>query len=236
MNEQAVPLGRRALVAGGTGLVGSELLGRLNREARYSRVTSLGRRVVEDAGKIENLVVSFDDLERYDLPAVDDAFCCLGTTRRTAGSDEAFRHVDLGYVLAYARAARRAGAVRFLLVSSIGANAQSSLLYTRVKGEAEAGVQAIGFPMVGIVRPSFLVGKRTEKRSGEAAALAIGSLAGPLMLGPLRRYRPIDAGVVARALVCLATTATEGVTVLSSQDIDAACEHAGATTKADARS
>ena len=236
MNEQATPVVRRALVAGGTGLVGSELLRLLNQDARYSRVTSLGRRIVEDTGKIENLVVSFDDLERYELPAVDDAFCCLGTTRRTAGSDEAFRHVDFDYVLSYARAAKRAGAVRFLLVSSIGANAQSKLLYTRVKGEAEAGVQAIGFPMVGIVRPSFLVGRRAEKRSGEAAAIAIGRLAGPLMLGPLRRYRPIDAGVVAGALVCLATTAADGVRVLSSQDIDAACEHAGATTLASARS
>lgn len=222
MNEQAAPLLRRALVAGGTGLVGSELLRRLSQDARYSRVTSLGRRIVEDAGKIQNLVVSFDDLERYELPAVDDAFCCLGTTRRTAGSDEGFRHVDLDYVLAYARAARRAGAVRFLLVSSIGANAQSNLLYTRVKGEAEAGVQAIGFSMVGIVRPSFLVGQRTEKRSGEATAIAIGRLARPLMLGPLRRYRPIDASVVAGALVRLATTASEGVSVLSSPDIDGA--------------
>jgi uncharacterized protein YbjT (DUF2867 family) len=219
MNETVAPLVRRALVAGGTGLVGSELVRRLGQDARYARVTTLGRRVVENAGKIENLVVSFDDLEQHELPAVDDAFCCLGTTRRTAGSDEAFRHVDLDYVLAYARAAKRAGAVRFLLVSSIGANAQSTLLYTRVKGEAEAGVQAIGFPMIGIVRPSFLVGKRTEKRSGEALALALGGLAGPLMLGPFRRYRPIDAGVVARALVCLATTAADGVTILSGPDI-----------------
>lgn len=223
MKEQAVPLVRRALVAGGTGLVGSELLRRLGQDARYSHVTSLGRRVIADMGKIENRVVSFDDLERDNLPAADDAFCCLGTTRRTAGSDAAFRHVDLDYVLAYARAAKRAGAVRFLLVSSIGANAQSQLLYTRVKGEAEAGVQAVGFPMVGIVRPSFLVGQRTETRAGEAAALAIGRLAGPLMLGPLRRYRPIHAGIVARALVCLATTANEGISVLSSQEIDAAC-------------
>jgi len=204
--------------------VGGELLRRLSEDPRYSHLTSLGRRALGNAGKVENLVVSFDDLDRHDLPAADDAFCCLGTTRRTAGSDAAFRHVDFDYVVAFARAARRAGAVRFLLVSSIGANAQSSVLYTRVKGEAEAAVRAVGFPVVGILRPSFLMGHRTEKRSGESAAITIGRLVGPLMIGPLRQYRPIDAAIVARALVCLAATAPEGVSVLTSDAIDSACE------------
>ncbi len=216
-----MPPVRRALVAGGTGLVGRELLRLLDRDTRYSHVTSLVRRVVADAGKVENRVVSFDDLERSDLPAVDDAFCCLGTTRRTAGSDAAFRHVDLDYVLAYARAAKKAGAARFLLVSSLGANPESRLLYPRVKGEAEAGVRSLGFSLVGILRPSFLVGTRTEARPGEKTAIAIGGLLGPLMLGPLRRYRPVDARAVANGLVWLAFNAPEGVTVLPSEEIAA---------------
>ena len=107
-----MPPVRRALVAGGTGLVGGELLRLLAQDTRYSHVTSLVRRVVADTGKVENRVVSFDDLERCDLPAVDDAFCCLGTTQRTAGSDAAFRHVDLDYAMVYARAAKKAGAAR----------------------------------------------------------------------------------------------------------------------------
>ena len=217
-----MPAVRRALVAGGTGLVGSELLRLLGTDDRYSHVTSLGRRVVRDGGKIENRLVSFEDLEREELPPGDDAFCCLGTTRRTAGSDAAFRHVDFDYVLSYARAAKQAGAARFLLVSSVGANAGSTLLYPRVKGEAEAGVQALGFSVVGIVRPSFLMGRRAEARPGEAAALAVGRVVGPLMIGPLRRYRPVEAGAVANALVYLAFSAPPGVTVLSSERIPAA--------------
>lgn len=173
-------------------------------------------------GKVESRVVSFDDLERCELPEVDDAFCCLGTTRRTAGSDDAFRKVDFGYVLAYARAAKRAGAARFLLVSSIGANAQSMFLYARVKGEAEAGVSALGFSVVGIARPSFLMGQRTKVRRAETAALMLGRVVGPLMAGPLRRFRPIEARTVAVGLVHLAFTAQVGVTVLSSEEMAAA--------------
>src|SRR6266852_1115382 len=125
---------RNAVVAGGTGLVGTELLKLLDEERRYGRITSLVRQETVAAGRVENRVVSFDDLDRSELPEVDDAYCCLGTTRRVAGSDDAFRKVDFDYVLAYARAAHRAGAIRFLLVSAMGANAQSRFLYTRVKG------------------------------------------------------------------------------------------------------
>ncbi len=91
---------RKALVAGGTGLVGSELLALLGEDNRYARVTSLGRREVVTAGRVEHRVVSFDHLDRNEFPKIDDAYCCLGTTRRAAGSDDAFRTVDFDYVLA----------------------------------------------------------------------------------------------------------------------------------------
>ena len=113
---------RNALVAGGTGLVGRELLTLLGEENRYGHITSLVRREMVAAGRVENRVVSFDHLDRSELPEVDDAYCCLGTTMRVAGSDEAFRKVDFDYILAFARAAQRAGAVRFLVVSAMVAN------------------------------------------------------------------------------------------------------------------
>lgn len=218
---------RRALVAGGTGLVGRELLAILSEESRYRRVTSLVRRDVPAVGRVENRVVSFDDFDRSELPEVDDAFCCLGTTRRVAGSDDAFRKVDLDYVLAFARAAKRAGGSRFLLVSSMGADARSRFLYTRVKGEAEAGVRAVGFSVVGIVRPSFLVGRRSRARLSEMAALVLGRFISPLTAGPLRRFRPIAARTVAAGLVHLAFTAPAGVTLLSSEAIAAAVSEDG---------
>ncbi len=215
---------RRALVAGGTGLVGSELLALLGADARYRNVTSLVRREVTARDGVENCVISFADLDRLALPEIDDAYCCLGTTRSTAGSDEAFRKVDLDYVLAYARAARRAGAVRFLLVSSLGADANSRFLYTRTKGQAEAGVSALGFDVVGIARPSFLVGQRAAARPAERAALVIARIISPLMVGPLRRFRPIVVSKVAAALIQLAFVAPQGVTVLSSEEIAVAAD------------
>ncbi len=217
---------RNAVVAGGTGLVGTELLKLLDQERRYGRITSLVRQETVAAGRVENRVVSFDDLDRSELPEVDDAYCCLGTTRRVAGSDDAFRKVDFDYVLAYARAAHRAGAVRFLIVSAMGAKVESRFLYTRVKGQVEAAVSTLGFRVVGIARPSFLIGRRAKARGGETAALVLSHAVTPFMVGPLRRFRPIEARTVAAGLIHLAFNAREGVSVLSSEEIVSAVQPA----------
>src|SRR6266851_3941548 len=217
---------RNAVVAGGTGLVGTELLKLLDEERRYGRITSLVRQETVAAGRVENRVVSFDDLDRSELPEVDDAYCCLGTTRRVAGSDDAFRKVDFDYVLAYARAAQRAGAVRFLLVSAMGAKVESRFLYTRVKGQVEAAMSTLGFQVVGIARPSFLIGRRARARGGETAALVLSHAVTPFMVGPLRRFRPIEARTVAAGLIHLAFNAREGVSVLSSEKIASAVQPA----------
>ncbi len=217
---------RNAVVAGGTGLVGTELLKLLDQERRYGRITSLVRQETVAAGRVENRVVSFDDLDQSEVPEVDDAYCCLGTTRRVAGSDDAFRKVDFDYVLAYARAAHRAGAVRFLIVSAMGAKVESRFLYTRVKGQVEAAVSTLGFQVVGIARPSFLIGRRAKARGGETAALVLSHAVTPFMVGPLRRFRPIEARTVAAGLIHLAFNAREGVSVLSSEEIVSAVQPA----------
>jgi uncharacterized protein YbjT (DUF2867 family) len=210
---------RSAVVAGGTGLVGGALLQLLGGDPAYHRVTSLVRREVPAPSGVGLRVVNFERLDEVVLPEVDDAFCCLGTTRRAAGSAAAFRRVDLDYVVAFARLAKRAGAVRFLLVSSLGASSSSRLLYPRTKGEGEAAVSAIGFTTVVIVRPSFLVGARAHERPGEAVALRVGRLFQPLLIGPLRKYAPVDATAVARTLVRAAATAPAGVMVIESDRI-----------------
>src|SRR6266851_4859900 len=217
---------RNAVVAGGTGLVGTELLKLLDEERRYGRITSLVRQETVAAGRVENRVVSFDDLDRSELPEVDDAYCCLGTTRRVAGSDDAFRKVDFDYVLAYARAAHRAGAVRFLIVSAMGAKVESRFLYTRVKGQVEAAISTLGFQVVGIARPSFLIGRRARARGGETAALILSHAVTPFMVGPLRHFRPIEARTVAAGLIHLAFNAPNGVSVLSSEEIASAVQPA----------
>lgn len=216
----ATPAGSRsAVVAGGTGLVGQALLRLLGKNADYHRVTTLVRREAPAPPGVVAQRVDFDRLDELVLPEVDDAFCCLGTTRRAAGSAEAFRRVDFDYIVAFARLAKRAGARRFLLVSSVGASARSRLLYSRTKGEGEAAITGLGFVSVVIVRPSFLVGERTESRPGEAMALAAARWIDPLLVGPLRRYAPVDVTAVARTLVSAASTATAGVTIIESEHI-----------------
>lgn len=210
---------RSAVVAGGTGLVGGTLLQLLGDSATYRRVTTLVRREVSAPPGVALQRVDFERLDELVIPEVDDAFCCLGTTRRAAGSAAAFRRVDLDYIVAFARRAKRAGARRFLLVSSVGASPRSPLLYSRTKGECEAAIKAIGFATVVILQPSFLVGDRAEERPGESIALAAARWIGPLLVGPLRRYAPTDATAVARTLVRAAASAPAGVTVIGSDGI-----------------
>jgi uncharacterized protein YbjT (DUF2867 family) len=146
--------------------------------------------------------VDFDELDRHgDLFAVDDLFCCLGTTIRKAGSQEAFRRVDLEYPLQAAHLGRAAGARQFILVSALGADPSSRVFYNRVKGEVEAALAGVGYPRLVIFRPSLLLGDRDEVRPGERVAEWIMKPLGPLMRGPLRRYRPVEAAWVARAMV-----------------------------------
>lgn len=210
---------RSAVVAGGTGLVGTALLQLLGADARYRRVTSLVRREVPAAPGIAVQRADFERLDELVIQDVDDAFCCLGTTRRDAGSAEAFRRVDLDYVVAFARLAKRAGASRFMLVSSLGASRSSAFLYPRTKGECEVAVSALGFTTVVIVRPSFLVGVRAQERPAEAAAQRVGQWFRPLLVGPFRKYAPVEASAVARTLLSAAVTATGGTTIIESDAI-----------------
>ena len=210
---------RTAIVAGGTGLVGAALLHLLANEPVYRRVTSVARRETPLPPGVVTQLTDFERLDELTLHDVDDAYCCLGTTRRVAGSAAAFRRVDLDYVVAFAQLAKRAGAERFMLVSSLGASPRSLLLYPRTKGEGEAAISGIGFRTVVIVRPSFLLGARAQQRQGETVALGVGQLIRPFLIGPLRKYAPVDAHAVARTLIGAAATAPAGVTIVESNAI-----------------
>ena len=205
---------RTALLAGATGLVGSHLLRLLLADETYQKVTILGRRGLPlTSPKLQQRLIDFDHLADLDAPKVDDVFCCLGTTIKKAGSQEAFRKVDLGYVEALARVAARAGAKQFLLVSAIGANSKSRVFYSRVKGETEAAVQAVGFAGTHIFRPSLLLGDRAESRPAERLGIVVGRAVAFAFVGSLRKYRPIAAATVAAAIVRAARKARPGVHV-----------------------
>lgn len=195
--------GRSALLAGASGLVGTHCLQRLLASDVYESVTVLVRRALPLADpKLTQIVADFDRLEEGAAGvAAEDVYCCLGTTIKTAGSQEAFRRVDFDYPLGLARLSKTRGARRFLMVSALGADARSSVFYNRVKGEVEQAVREVGIEKSYFFRPSLLLGARVEFRVGERVAMAAATLIAPVLIGGLTRYRPIQADVVAAAMI-----------------------------------
>lgn len=216
----------RVTVAGGTGLVGRALLMRLATDKRVGPITALLRRAGAGlpAG-CTGQVVDFATLGQPGsaaLPPTDWAICCLGTTIKVAGSQAAFRAVDHDAVLAFARAAKSAGASRLGVVSALGADPASKVFYNRVKGETEQALTALGFRHLVIARPSLLLGERATLgqpgRPGERLAQALMPVVGPLIP---RKWRPIAADAVAAALLAALAAAQRGTTVLESDALQA---------------
>jgi uncharacterized protein YbjT (DUF2867 family) len=205
---------RTALLAGATGLVGRHLLRRLLAEPKYRQVITVSRKALGiEHPKLRTLITDFDAIEAAIAglgETVDDALCALGTTIKAAGSREAFRRVDFGYVVAFARAARAADARRLMLVSAIGASPRSALFYLRVKGEMEEALAALGYPALHIFRPGLLLGRRAESRPREALGMTLAPFLNPLMVGPAKAYRGIPAETVAAAMIAAAGTARTG--------------------------
>ena len=213
---------RTALIAGATGLTGQQLLKQLLADARYTEVHVLVRRhVFAPHTKLIEHIVDLAALPNLPtLPkSADDAFCCLGTTIKIAGSKAAFRIVDFDYVVNFARAAKKSGAQRFVVMSSLGANARSSVFYTQVKGEMEEALREIGFAELHIFQPSFLIGNRAESRPGERVGIAAFQLISPLLFGPARKYRAIEVTDVARAMISAAWLQKSGAHVYLSNEI-----------------
>jgi len=212
-------LGRSAIVVGATGLVGSKLVDALLADPDCDTIHLLVRRpLARTDPRLREHLVDFAHLTGFDMPAVDDVYCCLGTTIAIAGSQQAFREVDYVYPLAVARAALDRGAQQFLFVSAMGADAHSSVFYSRVKGELEDAAAALGFRAAIAFRPSLLAGDRTEIRFGERMALRV--LQPVRWLVP-RKYRPVADVAVARAMVATARRGLAGFHIVPSDAIQA---------------
>ena len=203
---------QRILLAGATGLTGEHLLDRLLNEPTVARVLAPSRRPLAAHPHLENPVGELAALLPQLSGNVDIAFCCLGTTIKQAGSEAAFRAVDHDLVLAFAERARALGARHLLVISALGADAHSPVLYNRVKGELEAALQAQDWPQLTIVRPSLLLGARREFRLGER-------LLAPLARWIPGKYRGIKACTLAHALWRLALEEQDGVRIVESDEL-----------------
>ena len=206
---------RNVVLAGATGLVGGLMLQALLADPTVAQVYALSRRPWRiHHPRLQVHIVDFSRLPA--LPQADEVYLALGTTIKVAGSQAAFRAIDLEANLAVAKAAFAAGASRAGLVSAVGANAKSSTFYSRVKGELEDALRSLGLTTLVIARPSLLLDSRNDlqqpPRVGEQIAIPIAKLLAPLLPGA---YRPVHARAVAQSLV-KTVPATEGVVILSS--------------------
>ena len=209
----AEPDARIALLAGASGLTGGHTLEALLGAPEIGRVFAVSRRPLgREHPRLANRIAQFERLEgQLKGVSCDVALCCLGTTRRQAGSQDAFRAVDLHCVLGFARAAKAAGGRRFVVVSSVGANPTSRNLYLRTKGEMEKELASLEFESLDILQPSLLLGWRAEVRPLELAALAIMPLLRPLLRGEYVRYRAIPARTVGVAMLGATRSGRRGV-------------------------
>lgn len=208
----------RALIAGATGLVGSRLLDLLLQSNDYTQVVALSRKPMSHAfPRFVNVVVDYDHLDRQasELKG-DDVFCCLGTTIKQAGSQAAFRKVDLEYPLSLAKVTCGQGARQFLLVTAMGSSKGSSIFYNRVKGEVEDAIAAVGFPAFHIFRPSMLLGDRKEKRGGEFIGKVVMTALDFVIPA---NFKAIQADRVACAMLTTAQKRQEGIHIHSSGEL-----------------
>ncbi|AZC25843.1 MULTISPECIES: oxidoreductase [Pseudomonas] len=200
------------LLAGASGLTGEQLLDRLLNEPTISRVLAPSRRPLSEHPRLENPVGDPATVLPQLTGKVEIAFCCLGTTIKQAGSEAAFRAVDLDLVVTFAKRALEMGARHLVVVSALGADPKSSIFYNRVKGEMEEALKRQGWPQLTICRPSLLLGDRVEPRLGE-------QLVGPLSRLIPGKYRGIEACQLARAMWRLALEEQSGTRVVESDEL-----------------
>jgi len=208
-------------LAGATGLVGAELLQVLLASVEYQRVHLVQRRpgTVEHSKAIEHLV-SFEELSSLEIEdRITDAFCALGTTIAKAGSVEQLQRVDRDYVQDFGRVTKKLGAERLSVVSAIGADPKSINYFNRTKGEMEALLAELDLPSLRIFRPSLLLGAREERRPKEVVAGVVLGALSPLLAGPLRRYRGVEAAQVARAMYATSLEDFSAVRIFESDEI-----------------
>jgi len=213
------PRYKTALLIGATGLVGQQVLQNLLSSEDYGEVKILTRR---DTGirhqKLNEIFFNFDNPDAS-LVKADDIYCCLGTTIKKAGSEESFKKVDFLYPLQIGRLAKLNGSTKYLLVSSMGADAKSMIFYNRVKGEIERELTDLHFETLHILRPSLLLGDRGETRTGEKIGEILSKILNPIMVGPLKKYAAIESSKVAKGMVKLAQLPNKGTFIHDSAEL-----------------
>lgn len=212
---------KTALVIGSSGLIGSHLVIQLLSNPNFEKVIVFNRRpCLILHPKIEEHIIDFNNLKPIE-PFVkgDVMFCTMGTTIKKAGSKEAFKLVDVVYPKQFAQMALNHQVKQFLLISSLGANLESTNFYLKTKGEIETFLHQSAFNSVSILRPSLLLGDRKEFRLGEKLATYILPILSLFLIGPFKKYKAIEAKTVAKAMVNIALQNKPGFTIYPSDEL-----------------
>ena len=197
---------KTALLFGASGLVGSHLLNQLIKDTNYSKIKLFVRSVTEIIDpKVEIIKIDFNNLQNHkeDFKG-DDCFFCIGTTKQNSSDKDEYRRVELDIPKEIAKIAKLNLVNSFIFVSAIYANHNSSGDYVRFKGLVEEELKRLNFPKLALMRPSFLMGDRKEKRVGEKIGIFVFKLLSPLLLGPFKKMRPIHSETVAKAMIIVA--------------------------------
>ena len=194
---------KTALVFGSSGLIGGHLLSQLIENDDYNKIKIFVRSEPEiNDPKVEIIKTDFNNLENHkeDIKG-DDCFFCIGTTKQNSPDKSEYRRVELEVPKQVAQIAKSNLVNSFVFVSSGYADPKSSGDYLKFKGEVEEELKRLNFPKLGIMRPSFLLGDRKEKRVGEKIGIFVFKLLSPLLLGPLKKMKPIQSETVAKAMI-----------------------------------
>ena len=197
---------KTALVFGSSGLVGSHLLNELINNSNYSKIKIFVRYLTEtNDSKIEIIKTDFNNLDKHveDIKG-DECFFCIGTTRKNSPNKFEYRKIELDIPKKIAQIAKSNLVKSFFFVSSGYANPKSSGDYLKFKGLVEEEIKNLNFDKIGIMRPSFLLGKRKVERAGEKFGIMIFKLLTPILIGPFRKMRPIESEKIAKAMIKLA--------------------------------
>lgn len=210
---------KTAIILGATGLTGSFLLQKLIEDSRYGKIILFSRSsaAVKDPKVEEHLIDLFHLKDHKDKFKADDVFVCIGTTKSKTPDEETYRKIDYGIPVDAAQLCRENNIQTYAVISALGADANSSIFYNRIKGEMEQDVLAQKIPQTYIFQPSLIAGEREEKRVGEDLAKKVMSVVDYALVGPLKKYRSIHPENIAKAMVYAANHPYSGKRITSRQ-------------------
>ena len=197
---------KTALLFGSSGLIGGQLLNNLIQNNDYNKIKIFVRSEPEiKDSKIEIIKTDFNNLKNHieDIKG-DDCFFCIGTTKQNSPDKNEYKRIERDMPVETAEIAKANSVNSFVYVSSGFADPKNSGAYLRYKGEVEEELKRLNFTKLGIMRPSFLMGNRKEKRFGEKIGIFLFRLLSPLFLGPLKKMNPIQSEKVAYAMINVA--------------------------------